>query len=281
MNLTKARDFYSAYHEGTLDEGLKQAFERALADDAEISAEYRQFVRIMDGLRTIARPVAVPSDLHLKIRERVDANINAQTAKSKAGWFFAWRPIAYGAVATAALIGVVASINNRQGSDVSTAGFSAVSTDSAPTVVTKDGEARLLFASSSSNSVRVTEVATGRVVLNRTLAGQRLDSPIKNFSDEPMVVSVGFAQHYQPMYIAVPGRQTIVTKEGAGTVLDLASAVAAMFKTVVVIEASSVDQKLDWKLDSPDVMVALREELKSLGLKAEVRENGLVWLSSN
>jgi anti-sigma-K factor RskA len=281
MNLTKARDFYSAYHEGTLDEGLKQAFERALANDAEISAEYRQFVRIMGELRTIARPGAVPADLHLKIRERVDASINAHEAKSKSGWSFAWRPIAYGAVATAALIGVVVSINNRPGADLSTAGFAPVASDTAPTVVAKDGEARLQFASSSANSVRVTEVATGRVLLDRALAGQRLDCPVKNVSDSPMVVSVTFAQHYPAMYLSVPGKQTIVATEGAGTVLDLASAVAGMYKSVVVIEAGSVDRKLEWNLDSPDVMVALRDELKELGLKAELRESGLVWLSAN
>jgi anti-sigma-K factor RskA len=281
MNLTKARDFYSAYHEGTLDEGLKQAFERALANDAAVSAEYQQFVRIMGELRTVARPVSVPTDLHLKIRERVDASINAQEAKAKSGWFFAWRPIAYGAVATAALIGVVASINNRPSPEVSTAGFAAVTSDAAPTVVSKDGDLRILFASSSANSVRVTEVATGRVLLDRALAGQRLDCPVKNVSDAPLVVSIAFGQHYPAMYLAVPGKQTIVATEGAGTVLDLAAVVAGMFKSGIVVESTLVDRKLEWKLDSPDVMVALSDEMKALGLKAEVRENGLVWIGSN
>jgi anti-sigma-K factor RskA len=282
MNLNKARDFYSAYHEGSLDDGLRQAFERALAADAEISAEYRQFVRIMAELKALDTPVKVPADLHLKIRERVDANINAQERKARgAGWFFAWKPIAYGAVATAAIIGVVASFSNRANPNLATGGLGPVVSDSGPTVVVVDGVVRLQFASSKPNTVTVSEVATGRSLLNKVVVRQRIDSPVTNLSESPQVLSIGFAEHYSTMYVALPGSSVALAQEGTGTMLELMAAVAGMYGVPVVANAAGSGAKVDWSLDSPDVIEALREELKSLGLKAEVREGGLVWVSSN
>lgn len=281
MNLNKARDFYSAHYEGSLDEGLNQAFERALASDAAISAEYRQFVRIMQEMRAVAKPVSVPSDLHLKIRERVDANINAQEKAARtAGWFFGWKPIAYGALATAAIISVVASLTNRPTGGTSTAGVATIS-DSAPKVAVVQGELKLQFSSSKKNQVTVTEVATGRALLNRAVVGQRLESPVRNLSEAPVVLSISFAEQYRPIYVALPGSKMRLAETGSGTVLDLMAAVSGMFSVPVVVEAAEVDSKVDWMLDSPDVMAALADELKGLGLKAEVREGGLVWLSSN
>ncbi len=282
MNLNKARDFYSAYHEGSLDDGLKQAFERALASDASVSAEYQQFVRIMAELKTLDTPVKVPADLHLKIRERVDANINAIERKSRgAGWFFAWKPIAYGAVATAAIIGVVASFSSRSNPNLQTGGLGPVISDSDPKIMVDEGIVKLQFASSKQNTVTVAEVTTGRTLLSKVLVSQRLDSPMTNLSDAPKVLSIGFAEHYSTIYVSLPGAKVAMAKEGTGTVLDLMEAVSGMYSVPVVADAPSSGVRIDWDLDSPDVIDALKDELKALGLKAEVREGSLVWLSSN
>ncbi len=282
MNLNKARDFYSAYYEGSLDDGLKQAFERALAADASVSAEYKQFVRIMSELKALDTPVKVPADLHLKIRERVDANINALERKSRgAGWFFAWKPIAYGAVATAAIIGVVTSFSNRSNPSLATGGLGPVVSDSDPRVVVIDGVVKLQFASSRQNTVTVAEVATGRTLLNKSIVSQRLDSPMTNLASAPKVLSVSFAEHYSTMYVSLPGAEVALAKEGSGSVLDLMAATSGMYGVPVVAESSGTGKRIDWKLDSPDVIDGLKDELKALGLKAEVREGGLVWISSN
>lgn len=281
MNLNKARDFYSAYHEGTLDEGLKQAFERALATDAEVAAEYRQFQAIMAQLGEEADPVVVPADLHLKIRDRVDAHINAAEKKHAGSWFFAWKPIAYGAVATAAMITAIVSISNRSGSETATAGLAGVEHNEAPRVVVKDGAVRLQFATIRQNTVTVNEVATGRQLLSKNLVKQRLDSPLTNLSERAMLVSVSFSGDYRPILIAIPGTQLHIADRGAGTVADLVTAVAGMYGSAVVLDSAQHTGTIDWDLDSPDVLVAMSDELKSLGLKAEVRPGGLVWISSN
>ncbi|MCH7945048.1 MAG: hypothetical protein IIC73_03415, partial [Armatimonadetes bacterium] len=141
MNQSKARDFYSAYFEGTLDSGLTQAFERALRTEAEIKAEYEQFVRVMDDLKACRSPVEAPDDLHLKIRERVDAHILSTERQERAGvLFFAWKPLAYGAIAAVAIIAAVASLSNRSAGSggPAIAGLATVQ-ESAPAIVFEDG----------------------------------------------------------------------------------------------------------------------------------------------
>ena len=36
MNPAKAREYFTDYHEGTLDRGLREAFDRAMQEDAEL-----------------------------------------------------------------------------------------------------------------------------------------------------------------------------------------------------------------------------------------------------
>jgi hypothetical protein len=280
MNLSKARDFYSAYYEGTLDGGLKQAFERALEQDDQISSEYGQFTRIMQELGTVAAPVEVPADLHLKIRERVDAGIAESQAKSrKANWFFAWKPIAYGAVATAAFIGVVSSISNRNEGTLATASLTPAVAETAPTLALVDGELRLQFSSMSPNMLTVTEAGSGRVLLNKSTLGVRIDSPIKNVSSDPVLLSIGFATGFDNFYAAIPGTSSVLNQTGSGTVLDLMKAVSGMYGVQVVTSAIDVSKAVDWDLESSDAMTSIQEELKLLGLQAETRESGLLWIS--
>ena len=282
MNLNKARDFYSAYYEGTLDDGLSQAFERAMSLDAAVGAEYAQFVRIMGELKALQTPVEVPADLHLKIRERVDAHIIGLEGKSRgAARFFAWRPIAYGAVATLAIIGAIASISNVSDRNrVEVANF-VPSVEAAPRIVFTDGAVRLTYTASGKNSVTVTKLGSGQVLFARSLNGQGVDSPLSNHSDGASVVSVSFARDYATMYVAVPGSKVSTKSEGAGTAVQFAAAVASRYAVPVVIESGSPDATVVWRLESTDPLSSIVDEMKALGLKAEVREGGLIWVSAN
>jgi hypothetical protein len=282
MNLNKARDFYSAYFEGTLDEGLRQAFERAMASDARITAEYRQFVRIMGELKEVQAPVEVPANLHLKIRERVDAHIISVERKAQtANRFFAWRPIAYGALATLAIIGVVASFSSLPGMGrPATAGIVA-SVDEAPALTYRDGTVSLRFSAARENTVTVTGALDGRPIAKQTLVGQRLVCPLTNKGADAVVVSLSFARDYSTLYVAVPGVKPDAATDGAGTVLDLAAAIASRYAVPVVVDAASPGVHVAWELEGVEALASVSDELKALGLKAEIRESGLVWISSN
>jgi|GEM_PF-4063019 len=41
MNAPKAREYFSAYRDGSLDKGLKQALERKFQEDGLLRAEYQ------------------------------------------------------------------------------------------------------------------------------------------------------------------------------------------------------------------------------------------------
>src|SRR5688500_10784952 len=97
MNASKAREFFSSYFEGTLDAGLRQAFERRLHTDAEIQAEYRAFERTMGQLSTLKDlEVEVPFDLHERISARVDLHIFEAKRAKGSPWIAMWKPLLIG-----------------------------------------------------------------------------------------------------------------------------------------------------------------------------------------
>lgn len=282
MNLSKARDFYSAYYEKSLDEGLRQAFERAMELDSQVSAEYQQFVRIMDQLKVLEAPVQVPTDLHLKIRERVDAHIIAQEQKAKVhSWFFGWKPIAYGAVAAVAIIAGLVSISNQGGGRFSAAGMGGAVKDSSPKLAMEDGTLTLRFASSKANDVSIKEATTGRAMFGGQVTGQELVAPIKNSSENAVVVSVRFGSVYDPFLIAVPGSKVAGEGTGLGTPVQMIAVLAQRFSTPVVVQGDVAATAVAWDFEGTDPLAAVKDELDMLGLKAEIREGGLVWISSN
>jgi hypothetical protein len=92
---------------------------------------------------------------------------------------------------------------------------------------------------------------------------------------------VGFAEGFAPLYVAVPGGPLKVSESGSGTILQFMKAVAAMYGVPVVLQGIGDENEVEWALDSPDAMAAVGDELKELGLKAEVRESGLLWIGTN
>ena len=283
MNQSKARDFYSAYFEGTLDSALTQAFERALRTEAEIKAEYEQFVRVMDDLKACRDPVEAPADLHLKIREHVDAHILSTERQERAGiLFFAWKPLAYGAIAAIAIIAAVASLSNRSaGSGGPAAAAFAPVQESAPAIVFEDGETRLNYSAASQNVVSVYRHSDRTLVFEEPLKSQTIDSTLFNGSDDATLVSVHFASWYGTLFVAVPGRTIQTDGEGTGTVLDLMTSLAGKYKVPVVLASDLVADGMSWKFEGTDAAQASQDELEAIGLRAETRENGLVWISAS
>lgn len=283
MNQSKARDFYSAYHEGTLDSGLTQAFERALRTEAGIKAEYEQFIRVMDDLKSFRTTVEAPADLHLKIRERVDAHIISTERQERSGTlFFAWKPLAYGAVAAVAIIGAVVAISSKSAGSGPTAeaGFGIV-TESAPSIVFDDGETRLNYSAAQQNVVSVFRHSDGTLVYEGVLESQSIESPLFNGSEDAAIVSIHFSRAYGALYVAVPGLSVQTDADGTGTVLDLMASLAGKYKVPVVLASDLTADGLSWQFEGTDPVLASQEELESIGLKAETLENGLVWISAS
>ena len=116
MNANKAREFFSSYFEGNLDDGLRQAFERTLNTDAELQAEYKAFERTLGqlaGLRDVE--IEVPFDLHERISARLDRHIYEKRQTRGGGFLAFWKPALAAGVASLAVIGTVLSLNSSGG----------------------------------------------------------------------------------------------------------------------------------------------------------------------
>lgn len=72
MNSNEARDLFSEAFEGDLDEERRGAFDQALADDDELSAEYEDFVETFQMMGRLAAPESVQApNLLPRIQERI------------------------------------------------------------------------------------------------------------------------------------------------------------------------------------------------------------------
>ena len=64
MTNDKAREFFSAYHEGTLEPGLCASLERRLEGDASLQAEYAAFAETVESLNSMRfESVEIPAYL--------------------------------------------------------------------------------------------------------------------------------------------------------------------------------------------------------------------------
>ncbi len=281
MNLDRAREFYSAYYEGGLDDGLRQAFQRALAKDPKVADEYSQFVRIMDELKNLKSPIETPIHLHERIMARLDdANLARRATPSRSDLFFALRPLAYGTAATVAIIATIVSLTASRPADIATGGmFGTV--EKPPTIVVSDGETLLQFASETKNSVSVTNIDGSKPVPEISLDGQTIDSPLRNAGKSATTVRISFGEKYGPMLVTIPGKDRTIKKTGSGSYADFLKAVSDQYAVTVVFSGSEPTASIDWDIYGINVLGSISEELGELGLRAESREGGLLWVTSN
>ena len=54
MNANKAREFFSAYYEGSMDRAIRQTFERRLNSDSELHAEYKAFEQVTQLFHSVS-----------------------------------------------------------------------------------------------------------------------------------------------------------------------------------------------------------------------------------
>ena len=105
LNHEKAREYFSAYHEGTLERGLKETFERALSTDAQVQAEYRAFERLMGSLESLKAEAPEPEfDLHEAIARRLDKHIYDEARRAKHPIFAWWKSAALGGLSPGSIL---------------------------------------------------------------------------------------------------------------------------------------------------------------------------------
>src|SRR5579862_7354737 len=123
MTHEKARDFFSAYHEGNLEPGILVSFEQKLNGDAALRAEYDRFATTLDQLSALRdTQIEPPVDLNERIAARLDRHVWEQKQVAPKAWFVRLRLVAFSGVAAVLLVGAAISIKNRDNSSGSGAG---------------------------------------------------------------------------------------------------------------------------------------------------------------
>ena len=266
MTNDKAREYFSAYHEGALEPGLAASLERRMASDADLRAEYAAFadtVGSLDALRfeTIEIPAALDARLAARLAPVLDARrepfwrslLEPFIAGPRVGW----------AVGVAGLM-LAASIALRDldvrgtsRADLIPASGEAVRWDA------EGGGLTLAFPGGASRHVVVTPEGGDA----RTMAlagGQRfeltLDNPNSGARRFAVDAGDGTAQ-----FVALPGTRSAGRRSGSGTVRDLAAALADVYRLPVAVRRLAADAPVRWSFEGLDARLAAERSLAGKG----------------
>ncbi|MBS1706239.1 MAG: hypothetical protein JST40_10220 [Armatimonadetes bacterium] len=248
MNVNKARDFYSDYFEGTLESGLKQAFERALREDATIQAEYQAFTRAMEALGTMKdEEIEVPYDLHDRISARLDKHIWDQKQKAKPNFFSAWwRTLAVGGLATVAIIATVTTLFNTNSGRNSTANAIPISGGQRESVQFAGDHQSLIITAGKAGGGEISMVPErGDTVMMKL--DSPMNRPIQNIEPQSMALIVRTKLGKEKFTFVLPGKDAKPVLTGEGDALDIAGALADTFQRPVQVLGGT--DKSPWNLN--------------------------------
>lgn len=284
MNLAKAKDYFSAYYEGSLDRGLKQSFEMGLREDAQLQAEYRAFVRTMQDLQALGHvEIEPPADLHDKIAARLDRIIwEEKREKAPAlsmGW---WKGLLAVSAVAAGLVFAFLEFGHSNTSQANIIGSFGSAADQF-TFGAGDHEVTLSYPQVDHQTIIIKD-ASGLVKETDNLDHQPMDSkPLKNQGDSPQLLSVETADQSVPVsYIAIPGKLRDSALSGKGTVKELAVALAGHYQKAVVVQArDDADKDTSWDFSTGDAMAAAEGAVKPLNLSVSEKLSGVIMIQKN
>jgi hypothetical protein len=280
MNNGKARDYFSAFYEGSLDRGLQQAFELRLKEDAQLQAEYRAFERTMKELEGLsAVEIEPPADLHERISARLDRHIYEQKRQATpafAGW---WKSLLVGTAAAAGFFFAVVKLNTGDAPQVNTAGL--LPTGPAKLQITPSGKDVLLSYPSGDTSTIVIRDGQGAEIQRFQIKDHEMkNKPLKNEGDAAQLVQVEINQDLKT-YIALPGKVVSKERSGSGSLGDLAKGLAGFYSVPVVLEVKSLSDNINWDFTQTDPLAAAHDAVRSANLKVEQRKSGAIYIQES
>jgi hypothetical protein len=285
MNAAKAREFFSAYYEGELTNGLKESFERSLVQDPALKAEYEEFCHVMSMLAEPMPDVEVPSDLHETIMQRLDHHAWQEKENQKVGLFGNWRLALFGGLGALAIIAGMMSLSSPKGQGNAMAGLTPSVTKKVMVEsvdVKAEGEQILLDMKGKVGATyqvkRISDQSVlAEVKLGSTGADQR---PLANDSTEADAFVVVDGDGKEVLTIVVPGTQAKASTEFKGSVLDLAKLMADVYRTPILVRAADISREVELKVDESREFSNRTEDLKSINLDLSLRQDGISILNS-
>ncbi len=282
MTPNKAREFYSDYLEGTLEGGLRESFERALARDAELQYDFESFKDAMSRLSEVdSSEVPVPAGLFDQISQRVDASFPVKAPKPRLWLIENLRPVlAVGAAASVIGLAVI-SIQNNKGGDVGTSGVVTIKEDASPTVAMRDGSVNFSYKPSADDKITFKDGDTSEVLETRTVTkGTLFSEPLTNPRMEAGIIIIEFSsQPDSNLRVALPGRIPSADLSNEGTVLDLAKMLSSSFDRAIRLDIKNPDRTVTWNFEDGATISQVRTKLKDLDLDITEMNSGLLVLT--
>lgn len=284
MTNEKAREYFSAYSEGTLDAGLAQSFEAKLNADSNLRAEYEQFELTLKELEALRyEEIEVPFDLNERISAAVDKSIYDKKQSAQPGWSVWLRNLAFGALAAAAVYGAYVSINMGKTSG-------PVISPVVPGANRQAGPTEEIEFRKSSNGIqmRYQPSAKHTVIIRGASEGEEtveVDrngwlNELKNEQPDSAMFVVEIKGEAPPMVVIVPGTQRKVSDSGMGSVTEMAQALADQFGVPIILRSEKAESELSWNFGSNDAHKATEEALRGQQFMTDMRE-GILFIGDN
>jgi len=279
MNADKAREYFSAYHEGVLERGLAETFERALRTDAQIQAEYQAFERTVQSLESMKSPVAEPDfDLHEVISRRLDKHVYDEKRRKVSplvGW---WKSLALGGLATAAL--VMAVMQLQSSGDTNTAGIVPVTAPTEKLELISDTTGYRVEYSSKDQAEIAIKGMDGEVLVQKSIANGKFRSPLNNTNPGAALLEIDISGDKEQIFIALPGTRMQPATSGEGNVKDLALALAGFYRVPVLLKVTETSE-LKWDFGPGEPHAAAETALKGTAYNAIKNPDGVVCILPN
>jgi len=275
MTQDKAREFFSAYYEGTLEPGLRQAFEHRLTSDSTLQADYAAFAETMEELDLLPHEeIEIPMFLNDRIAQRLQPERDRKRNRVPV-WTVWLRGLAFGSLATAALAFAFISVNH-QGGGTANASLGDPGAGDRVSFVTKGSDLVMDYHPSAEKTVVVSSGISGKEMRRFTVNSSAPMQPLKNAQAGTALFQIQVLGQTGSTLVAVPGTQTHYVNSGDGSMSDFAVALADRFRTSVVVRVSDPTDHVAWKFDGTDVRRAADSALKDTPYMVDQPETGIL-----
>jgi hypothetical protein len=266
MTQDKAREYFSAYHEGTLEPGLRSSLGRKLNGDVALSAEYDAFVATVTALDSLrSEVIETPSYLSDRIASRIDT-ARVAPAPFWTTWF-ARRPaqtsyvprMVWATGLAACLIFAAVGLKGMGVGSASQAGVIDVpGSDSVAWTLDASG-VTVRFGGSSARKVSVSPDG-GSTEVFEVQEKQPLEVTLKNSNGNSRRFTIKSGSSIFGV-VVVPGTRTNVRRLGSGSLEELATALSDTFHVPVVVKGEAEGKTFRWNLEGTDARSAAGDSL--------------------
>jgi hypothetical protein len=282
MNHEKAREYFSAYFEGELENSLKHTFEIQLRNDPVLQADYAAFATTMTEISLMKdEEIEIP----IFLSDRIATRIEQEQAKRRTifpEWTKWVKGLGLAGLSAAAIVGALLSFRSNSGPSLAGI-FAPPSAEGLDMSFRAEGrKLYLAFRPSETRTVTISSPISNREVQRFTADANALDRELANPFEGPSILQVTVEKDSAgPTVVVLPGSRTKPAGPGEGTLKDLVGVLASSFREPVIVKNAKLDSHVAWRGFGPnldEVRLALTD---SPQLIVEERISGILTVSQH